>query len=54
MLSIIIQFRDNTIVESELNDHNSHLADNSNDHEEEADTHESHIYAAVNKRNKNL
>ena len=34
-----------------MNDHNPHLADNGKDHEEDTGPYDSHIYAAINKRN---
>ena len=48
-----LQYSDDTIVESELemNDHNPHLADNVNDHEEDTGPYSSHIYETINKRN---
>ena len=57
MFSILynfLQYRDDTIVKSELNEQNTHLADNGNRHKEVVDLYTSHIYAAINKRNENL
>ena len=56
MFSILyhfLQYRDDTIAESELemNDQNPHLADNVDDHEEDTNPYDSHIYQPVNKRN---
>ena len=49
-----VQYRDDTIVESELKDQNPHLEDNGNDHEEDIDPYTSHIYSSINKRYENL
>ena len=47
-----MQYRDDTIVESKVNDHNPQLPDNDNDHEEDTGPYTSHIYSVVNKKNK--
>ena len=51
MLSYFLQYRDDTIVESELIDQNPHLKDNGSDYEEDTNPYDSHIYEPINKRN---
>ena len=52
MSSYFLQYRDDTIAESEIemNDQNPHLADKGNDHEDDTNPYDSHVYAGVNKR----
>ena len=49
-----LQYRDDTIVESELNDQNPHLEDNGSDYEEDIYPFDSNFYESINKKKVNL